>query len=208
MGRPKGSKNKPKIIHTDPPPAPGHNALTDEQMQALFFQNKRSYEAALAVKKKADADLKNVCKRAKSDLGEGAVERIKYALELETEEGEAKLKARITRQIEVARWMGLEVGTQADLFGEDRTPGDERARAEGKRAGMEAKERKAPYDPSTSQHREWMAGYDEGQAANRSLLQDSMKPPAEPDAEQDPFDDALPGKGDDDGEWDAAAPTH
>jgi hypothetical protein len=212
MGRPKGSKNRPKLVPAAdaPTPAAGHNQLTDEQMQALFFQHKRRYEAALAVKKKSDADFKQACKLAKSEVGDDAVERIKYAIELETDEGEAKLKARMERQAEVARWMGLPIGAQGGLFEVDRIPADDRAHGEGKRAGMEAKERRSPYDPATSQARSWMDGYDAGQEVNRSLLQDSLKPLSakEDEPAADPFDDALDGESEEeaDKEWDRAAP--
>ncbi|MBB6306247.1 hypothetical protein [Xanthobacter tagetidis] len=206
MGRPKGSKNKPKIVPSEAAPSAGHNQLSDEQVQALFFQHKKKYEAALAVKKKADADFKNACKLAKSEIGDDAVERIKYALELETEEGEAKLKARMERQAEVARWMGLPIGAQASLFGEDRTPGDERAFGEGKRAGMEGKERRPPYDAATSQFRKWLEGYDAGQEVNRSLMADAIKPLSEKAPPADPFDDAFPDEASNEDEWDRAAP--
>lgn len=214
MGRPRGSKNKPKVIETSPSPGAGHNQLTDEQLQALFFQHKQKYEAALATKKKADADFKNACKLAKSEVGDDAIERIKYAIDLEDEKGEARLKERMLRMAEVARWMGLEVGTQADLFPADNRPGDDRAYAEGKRHGMEGKERRPPHDPSTSQSRSWLKGYDDGQAVNRSKMQDAMTRPAkEETAAADPFEDVLPDgeEPDDEGEsadaeWDAAEP--
>lgn len=198
-GRPKGSRNKPKVIPANAnasPPAPAnHNQLTDEQQQALFEQHKKKYEHFLALKKKADADFKNACKLAKSELGDGAVDSIKDAIELETEEGEARFKSRVERQIRVARWLGLDVGTQGELFGADRTPGDDRAFGEGKRAGMAGKERRAPYDAATSQFRKWLEGYDAGQEVNRSLLQDSLKPlsPKTAPDDTDPFDDALEG---------------
>lgn len=198
-GRPKGSRNKPKVIPANAnasPPAPAnHNQLTDEQQQALFEQHKKKYEHLLALKKKADADFKNGCKLARSELGADAIDAIKDAIELETEEGEARFKARVERQIRVARWLGLDVGTQGELFGADRTPGDDRAFGEGKRAGMGGKERRAPYDAATSQFRKWLEGYDAGQEVNRSLLQDSLKPlsPKTAPDDADPFDDALEG---------------
>lgn len=198
-GRPKGSRNKPKVIPTNAnasPPAPAnHNQLTDEQEQALFEQHKTKYEHFLALKKKADADFKNACKLAKSELGDGVVDDIKLAIQLETPEGEAKFKEQMDRQARVARWNGLPIGAQPSLFGEDRMPGDDRAFGEGKRAGMAGKERRPPYDAATSQFRNWLEGYDAGQEVNRSLLQDSLKPlspKTAPDA-TDPFDDALEG---------------
>ncbi|MFG1245750.1 hypothetical protein [Xanthobacter flavus] len=211
MARPKGSKNKPKIVpanaNASPPPPANHNQLTDEQQQALFEQHKTKYEHFLALKKKADADFKNACKLAKSELGDGAVDDIKLSIQLETPEGEAEFKEEMDRKARVARWKGLPIGMQASLFVEDRTPGDERAFGEGKRAGMAGKERRAPYDAATSQFRKWLEGYDAGQEVNRSLMKDAIRPPkAKADAPAtDPFDDALPA-GQSDKDWEAAAP--
>lgn len=159
------------------PSATTLEGLNDEQMQALAFQHKTTYEKLLAAKKKADADLRNECKLIKAELGADGLDTIKDMIACDTEEGEAKLRATVERQIRVARWMGLPVGLQGSLFDDiDRTPAAEKARGEGKRAGMEAKPRKPPYDPSTEQYREWMAGYDEGQGHNAQKFVDGAKP--------------------------------
>lgn len=101
MARPKGSKNKPKqngdAAKTVADPKVGHNGgpkieLTEEQRQALFFnQHLPKYKAALAQKKAADAHLKNVCKIAKAELGDTVIGDIKLAIEAETPEGEAAM---------------------------------------------------------------------------------------------------------------------
>jgi ribosome modulation factor len=176
MARPKGSKNKAKTAPegegAPPPPSNGvgHNAnggLSDEQRQALFFQHKKSYESGLATKKKADADFKNVCKRAKSELGKHAVDEIKLAIGLEEDDGDTALQARIERELRVARYMGSSVGTQFEMFGDgvDRQPAVDRARDEGKRAGMQGQSKKAPYDHTLPQHDAWCEGWDTGQKA-------------------------------------------
>jgi len=148
----------------------GHNSkvdLTDDQLQALFFSHKRLYESALATKKAADAAFKNTCKIAKAELGDDAVDSIKDAILLDTEEGEAKLKSRIERQLRVARWMAVPLGNQSDLFSDvaDRTPAVDRAYAAGKRVGMEGAPNKPPHDPSVPQFDAWMEGWSAGQAA-------------------------------------------
>ena len=108
MGRPKGSRNKPKDMNGGATgaaletPGPGHNGLSNDDLQALFWQHKRAYVDALARKKDVDAKFKNVCKTAK--LGEGAVEDIKTAIDLETEEGEAKISDQLKRILRVSRW--------------------------------------------------------------------------------------------------------
>lgn len=215
-GRPAGSKNKPKIVPANtnapaPPPA-NHNELSEEQLQGLMFRHKERYEHLLGLKKVADKSLKDFCKIIKADLGDGGLDDIKVAIQLETAEGEARFKERMERQARVARWMGLDLGTQGSLFGEDRRPGEDKAFEEGKRAGMSGKERRPPtYDPSSPQARAWLKGYDAGQEVNRSLMQDAIKPLGGKVAEatgshDDAFDDALDDAGDEDDAWDRAAP--
>jgi ribosome modulation factor len=147
----------------------GHNseALTDDQNQALFFSHKRAYEAALAKKKEAAAAFLKVCKLAKSELGDDAVLSIKDAILLDTDEGEAKLRADLERQLRIARWMNVPFGQQAELFSDanDRRPATERARAEGKKAGMEGLAMKPPYHTALPQFDQWVEGWHEGQAA-------------------------------------------
>lgn len=145
-------------------PGPGHNSdLTDEQRQGLTYQWKSSYEQKLAVKKAADADFKNVCKQIRADLGEKGVEDIKDIIQAQTPEGEARLKAEIERKMRIARWEGATHGTQFSFLEEDRTPSDDRAFAEGKRASLKGDPRKPPYDPSVPQYQAWLNGYAEGQ---------------------------------------------
>ena len=177
MGRPKGSKNKsngagdssgadnPLAVAVD-----NSAELDDDQRQALFWQHKRRYEAALAAKKKADADLKNVAKAAKSELGDTAVADIKLAIELETEEGEARFEARREAENRVARWMGLPEGTQAEM---DLEPAVDKARADGKRAGLQGEQCACPHDSSVPQYKAWMDGWHEGQ---KVLVETKLRP--------------------------------
>lgn len=138
--------------------------LNDEQLQALFFQHKNLIGAALAVKKKSDADFKNACKKAKAELGAGAVEDIKLAAELDTDEGAAKLRDRINRQLRVSRWMGADLGTQFDFGFEAAKPGTptDRARAEGMDAAARGEPRKPPekYAPGSPEYEFWMKGHE------------------------------------------------
>lgn len=197
-GRPPGSKNKPKVIEK---PGPGHNSqLTDEQLQVLVFQHKKDYAAALAKKKEADAALKNVCKKAKADLGSGAMDDIKLAIELDSDEGQARLREKMEREARVARWFGMQVGTQGTLFGEDRAPRDEKIRTEGKRAGLSGVQRIPPTHYSQQDADHWYLGYDEGQKALRDQMKDAfVAPPTAPDGDKldGAFDDALDDAGED-----------
>ena len=201
-GRPKGSKNKPKIIEN---PGPGHNSeLTDEQLQVLVFQHKKEYAAALVKKKEADAALKNVCKKAKAELGAGAMDDIKLAMELDSDEGQARLREKMEREARVARWFGMDVGTQGSLFGEDRAPRDEKIRAEGKRAGLAGVQRIPPTHYAQQDAEHWYLGYDDGQKALRDQMEDRfIAPPSVPEGDKlaGAFDDVLD-DADEDGESD------
>lgn len=169
MGRPPGSRNKAKAPSAKAPSADGevsisHNEpLTDEQLQALFEQHKKHYEAALADKKKADADFKNVCKRAK---GEGvSIADIRLAIDLEGEGGVEKLREKIAAQHRVARWFGLPVGTQPSFFDhDDRTPSIDKAFNDGKRAGLKGDAASPPHHLGVQQSSSWLDGHAAGQA--------------------------------------------
>jgi hypothetical protein len=149
-----------------------NSGLSDAERQALTFQHKGHYEKALAEKKAADAKFKNVCKTAKAECGETAIEDIKLAIALDTPQGEAEFKAEIERRHRVARWMGLAVGSEPSFFDEnDATPGEDRAYAEGSRAGMRGDTANPPHDPSVPQYKTWMQGWHDGQAALASGIQ-------------------------------------
>lgn len=143
-----------------------NSALTDDEKRALAFQHRDKYAKALAKKKIADADLKNVCKLAKAEMGTGAVDIIKDLIALEDPEGEANLRERIKRQADALRWAGVPLGTQVEmaLSEPDRQPATDRAFDEGKRQSLNNEPAKPPYDPSTPQYRAFMDGYQADQA--------------------------------------------
>ena len=155
-----------------PEPGIGHNQLSDDELRTLAFQHRDKYAQALAKKKLTDAEFKNVCKAAKADMGEGAVDTIKDLIALEDPEGETALREKLKRQADAMRWAGLPLGTQIDLaLGEvDRTPSVDRAFDEGKKQSAEGKPAKPSYDPSTPQYRAFMDGYAEHQAALASTI--------------------------------------
>lgn len=144
-----------------------NSELTAEHRRALGFHHKEHYAVALAAKKKAEADFKNICKRA---LADGiSTDDIKLLIKLDSPEGEAELRAELNRQIEVARWAGSEVGTQFSFLDEpDRTPIEERAYEEGKVAGYKAAAAQPPYEGAAEQ--EWLRGYHDGQQTLMSAL--------------------------------------
>lgn len=140
---------------------PSKAPLTDEQLQSLTAHHTKAYVKALAEKKKTDAEFKNICKLAKA---EGvSVADIKDTIALETEEGREELRAEIERKHRVARWAGLPVGAQPSFFEEDRTPSIDKARADGKRAGLKGESANPPRQMGHEQTEHWMVGWHEGQ---------------------------------------------
>jgi hypothetical protein len=170
------SKTKPDVPGASaekPAPAEiGHNGMNDDEARTLAFQHRDKYVRALAGKKKADADFKNVCKSAKAEMGNGAVDIIKDLIALQDPEGEATIRADLQRRADAMRWAGLPLGAQIELaLGEvDRTPGVDRAFDEGKKASAENKPAQPPHDPSTPQYRAWMDGYSEHQTTLAAKL--------------------------------------
>lgn len=153
---------KKKTDGADKPPQAGHNQLSEDERNGLHLQHVREYEVVLAAKKKADADIKNCGKRIKAE-GD-SVAKVKKTIRARTPEGEDELRAEIEETMEVLRWSGVNVGDTKEMFPEDRTPSVDRARAEGKRAGLDGQTAKPPHDPSTEQYKAWMEGHGEGQA--------------------------------------------
>jgi hypothetical protein len=161
-----------KAEKPDRTPAIGDNQLNDDELRTLAFQHRDRYSSALAKKKAADANFKAICKMAKAEMGDGAVDIIKDLIALEDPEGEANLRARLKRQADAMRWAGLPLGTQIEFaLGEvDRTPAVDRAFDEGKKQSAENQPAKPPYDPSTPQYRAYLDGYAEHQASLAATL--------------------------------------
>lgn len=157
------AKSKKDGATTSAPKQTAEN-ISDDQLQALFFQSKRDYEKMLGIKKKADADFKTCCKRIKAEIGKRGVDEIKLAILLGDEEGEADAKGDIESTLRVMRWMGVALGTQADLFPDiDPTPITDRAFADGRRHALAGESRDNPHHLTTEASRSYEAGYDKGQ---------------------------------------------
>jgi hypothetical protein len=183
-GRPKKTRDSAAS-----PPAQTIENISDDQLQTLFFQSKRDYEKNLAIKKKADTDFKNCCKRIKAELGKRGVDEVKLAVLLDTESGEADAKADIESTIRVMRWMGVALGTQADLFpDDDPTPITERAFAEGKRHALAGEVRGNPHHHTTEAARSYEAGYDKGQ---EGMIRSGIEPTDDTPEGSTPSDEWL-----------------
>lgn len=158
-------KPKLRVVGEEASAGPGHNSgLTDDQRQALTRQHMAKYQNALQAKKDADSALRNLAKTIKADLGDGGMANIKLLIQLETDDGETKFREEMERKAMVARWAGLPIGAQGNLFDEDRRPIEERAFEEGKSAGMSGKDAKPPHAPGHVAYDKWMEGWHSGQA--------------------------------------------
>jgi ribosome modulation factor len=141
-----------------------NSELTDDEKRALLLQHKSAYVIALADKKAADAEFKNICKKAKAECGKDAVAEIKDALALEEPGGKMALEAEIARKHRIARWMGLPVGAEPMMFEMvDRRPAVDIAYDQGKSGGMAGVTAQPPYDTSVPQYQRWLEGWHDGQ---------------------------------------------
>lgn len=137
---------------------------SDKEHTDLMFYHVRKYNAALAVKKAADAAMKNCGKSIKADLGEFGLDEIKDYLIAQTAEGQQRLQARHEATLRALRLAGMPVGTQLDLL-DNPAPLDERAYRDGKEAGMRGDSLANPYNESSDPGRAFAKGWHEGQEA-------------------------------------------
>jgi hypothetical protein len=159
MPRPKGSRNKPKTNGADHTKTNG-GTLNDDEQRALTLHHKRLYEAADALVEAAKADRKAVADQAKADLGKGAVADIK---DLIAAGDEKKTKASIERMMRLAKWSGLPIGFQVDMFADCR-PIEDKWAEEGKTAGMAGENCQPPSHLPPSGAQIWIQNWHAGQA--------------------------------------------
>ncbi|WGR74318.1 MULTISPECIES: hypothetical protein [unclassified Bradyrhizobium] len=160
-------------------PGPGHNStLTDEEKRALTFHHAKAYEVADALVEKAKKDRSAVVDLAKADLGRGAKADI---VDLLTANTPAKMKAVVERVQRLARWAGLPIGSQPQLF----EPAPDQFE-NGKVAGMQGEKCEPPLSLPQDQFQMWIAGWHDGQTILMRAFAKKRKP-AEP--EQQPATD-------------------
>jgi hypothetical protein len=139
-------------------PGTGHNSqLTDDEKRALTLHHKRAYEAADALVEKAKADRTAIADLAKSDLGKGALADIKDMI---LADNPKKMKSVLERAQRLARWAGLKVGSQPQLFEAAEIDRNE----EGKTAGMSGATCEPPKTLAQDAQQIWIAGWHEGQS--------------------------------------------
>ena len=161
-------------------PGQGHNStLTDDEKRALTLHHAKAYEAADALVEKAKKDRSAVVDLAKADLGKGAKADI---VDMLTANTPAKMKAVFDRAMRLARWAGLPVGTQPQLFEPASDPFED-----GKTAGMQGNTCQPPVSLAQDTAQLWIGGWHEGQtilarafAKKRTPAKAEEKPAADP----------------------------
>lgn len=146
----------------------------DREEKALFLNHLPLIKKARERIASATSDIRLLYKRAKAEGGFTKAD-FDTAIAVETAENEARERAKIARQLKIAKIMGSSLGAQLDMFlSPDRTPIADRAYAEGEKASMENKSGGAspPYDPSTEAYRQYMAGFH----AHQATLAKGIKP--------------------------------
>ena len=97
-------------------------------------------------------------------------------IKVETEEGEAAVKAGIERQFRAARYMKVSLASQLEMF-PDRMPVDDRARGEGKTSAMEGNAlENVPHAPGTAQYQSYCDGWHEGRETYDRVMKMKMGP--------------------------------
>lgn len=143
---------------------PGHNSsLTDDEKRALTLHHKTAYEAADALVEKAKADRTAIADLAKSDLGKGALADIKDMI---LADNPKKMKAVLERTQRLARWAGLAIGSQPQLFEAAQVNYFE----EGKTAGMSGQTCQPPKQLAMDSAQVWISGWHEGQTVLTSAF--------------------------------------
>jgi hypothetical protein len=203
-GRPPKGQTKPEKVKKPTKAekkAPGanknhnFNSPMNVDEQKLFLQHLPIIVAQKDKVTTAVADLRNLYKKAKGDGFEKA--DFDLAQAIDTAEKEAKLKARIARQLTIAKYCGKSLGAQLDLFQQpDRTPSSEIAYDEGKIASMKNQVADPGYDPSTEQYREYMRGYHDVQGEQiKGGITKPNPAPEPPKAIPDPRNAPISGMG-------------
>lgn len=149
----------------------GHNStLSPGEKRALAYDGLRRYDKAMAIKKKADADFKNECKKI---IAQGTtIERIKQLKSFQEDPGGDRLRAEVEALLEIASWTNSPVGTQFSLLDEpDRQPVEEKAYQDGKIAGYLGETARTPEGYTGPVEQAWLRGNADGQQELMAALE-------------------------------------
>lgn len=172
-GAPKRATRKAKTeapeIHEDD--------LSNDQLHAKIIEFSRTLaKHDLTVKDATDA-RKAERDRARASLGKQALHKIKLYEELQSEEGQQRLVAKVEMQLQIARLANMPT-RQLDIFDDtDRTPILEKAFLDGKTAGLsgDAASPPSPYNSGQAQQK-WLSGHQAGYS--EYLIAKKMSPDA------------------------------
>lgn len=163
--------DKPVAEPKPPKPAKTQNRIKndDEIDRAVFLdmlpkvaKQKSDIKAAADVVSSLKGALRNMYKQALAD-GFSASD-FEEALQMQKAEGEKARRAAIQRSLRIARWLGMDLGAQLDMFEEpSRVPAVDRAFEEGKSASLKGESPKCDYAPDLPQHQRFMEGWHAGQ---------------------------------------------
>lgn len=162
---------RPKLAVVEDQQAPLSNgfALTESEKRALLVQGLSEIEKHIEQKDHFVGLIRTERKRLVSHGFKPKV--IDFALRLRKDEDDTIIEQR-RAEIEVARFLNHPVGTQPELplVMEDRTPGVDKAKAEGEIAGAEGKTCSAPYAVGSPNEQAWLSGWHDGQATITSAF--------------------------------------
>lgn len=133
----------------------------DREQAALLKQWVPKIAAARAAATKYAGELRTAYKKAKAEGGFTKAD-FDTALATVTPEAEARERAKIARQLQIAKWMGSDLGTQFDLFNAPaQMSAVDRARQEGIADSENNKSggAKPAYDPATPEYAAYMEGF-------------------------------------------------
>ncbi|MDB5584865.1 MAG: hypothetical protein JWR80_10041 [Bradyrhizobium sp.] len=175
-----------KIVKSPPP---NDLDLTEGEKRALLVNGLNEIEDLIEQKDGIVSKIRTSRKRLVSHGFKPKV--IDFALRLRRDEDDVIIEQR-RAEIEVARFLGHPVGTQPELplNMEDRTPGVDKAKAEGEIAGAEGKTCSAPYAAGSPNEQAWLTGWHDGQAILASAFKKlEAKAAAEPAEDEDGDED-------------------
>jgi hypothetical protein len=147
------------------------SALSADEQQGLFFHHLDACAAARAKTKAAREDERRLRKLAKADGIK--LRNLDFALRINDTDNEAIVVDELAAMQRIAAWMGLPVGTQADL-GLDREPAVDRAEREGAAAGRKGRDRDAPYEIDTEAAQAWLKAYDRARAGQLEAVASAL----------------------------------
>ena len=179
---------RPKLaaVTTNPEPISNGFELTEAEKRALLVQGLAEIKKHIEEKDRVVALIRTSRKRLVAHGFKPKV--IDFALRLRKDEDDAIIEQR-RAEIEVARFLNHPVGTQPELplVLEDRTPGVDKARAEGEIAGAEGKTCSAPYAAGSPNEQSWILGWHDGQATITSAFR-KLEAKAAAESENDEAD--------------------